>query len=250
MNLQNYIYDILRKRHLLKRRVKHYAWQINGNIFAEELSNDPSYSYIWTHVTCPVVNHSSQAHLVEAKVDNMKKAAGILTNLIIKPKEIFSFWRLIGKPTSKRGFLSGPTFEGGKIIQSTGGGLCQVSGLIYNLALESGMTIIERYPHSVDAYGERRYLPLARDATVAWISKDLCFQNNTESNIQLRIQAYNDRAEGQVYSTRKIPYQVTINQEHHDYDEYIEAKIWRVIQYPDGIKTSELFPWNRYRKLK
>lgn len=112
---------------------------------------------MWAQYSCPVVNHPTQNHLVKSKVANMKKAASIFDGILLKPGEIFSFWQLIGKPSVGRGYLSGPTFERGKIVESAGGGLCQISGLIYNLALESGMTILERYPHSIDAYGDRLF---------------------------------------------------------------------------------------------
>jgi vancomycin resistance protein VanW len=140
----------------------------------------------------------------------MRMAIQIFDGLEIGPGEVFSFWRLIGKPSERRGFKSGPTFHRGKILDTYGGGLCQISGLLYNLALESGMSILERYPHSIDAYGDRRYLPLGRDATVAFLSKDLTFKNVSSSTLTIRLRCDGLQTEGEIVSKDPMPYRFSI----------------------------------------
>jgi vancomycin resistance protein VanW len=71
-----------------------------------------------------------------------------------------------GRPGDKRIVLLGWTL--------LGGGLCQLSGLIYYVSLMAGMEVMERHPHSRDIYDDQtRYAPLGADATVAYGFKDL-----------------------------------------------------------------------------
>lgn len=255
MNFRRFISSILSKRHLVKRKFKHLKWQLQGYRFASNRAGDQTIClYKWANYSCPVVNHPSQAHLLQSKVENMKKAAAIFDELLIQPKELCSFWKLVGNPNRKGKFHSGPTFEYGEVVQSTGGGLCQISGLIYNLALESGLEIRERHPHSIDAYGERRYLPLGRDATVAWVSKDLCFYNPWDFPVVLKIQAFFDHAEGQVFSSVPKNFDILIEQiceEQMDSKgrSVRKAKINRRIKMSGTIKTLDSLGWDVYHTL-
>ncbi|HRK08730.1 MAG TPA: VanW family protein [Pseudobdellovibrionaceae bacterium] len=167
----------------------------------------------WVNFECPIVNHPTQQHLLDAKLHNMRVAVERLDGLIIEPDQIVSFWRFIGAPTESRGFVSGPTFEDGRVVSTFGGGLCQISGLLFNLALESGCEVIERHSHSLDAYGERRYLPLGRDATVAWISKDLCFRNTTGVRLRLSVGVDRHRAFGRIEADAPMEFKIKIDSE-------------------------------------
>lgn len=207
------------------------------------------FSFIWAEVSCPVVNHPSQIHLLPSKVHNMRLAALKIDGLLIQPGDFFSFWRLVGRPSVKNGFRSGPTFSDGRIIESVGGGLCQISGLMYNLALESGMSILERYPHTIDSYGERRYLPLARDATVAWMSKDLLFQNRTGYPVRVEVRVDQSQASGRILSTLDKPFIVFLDR--YDASEekdvlFRKAGLKRKVDYGNGRILEEDFGWDIY----
>jgi hypothetical protein len=87
---------------------------------------------------------------------------------------LHSFWHVVGRPSVARGFLPGRSLLAGELRPDYGGGLCQLSGLIYYASLMAGLTIVERHPHSRDIYDEQmRYAPLGADATVAYGFKDL-----------------------------------------------------------------------------
>jgi vancomycin resistance protein VanW len=74
-----------------------------------------------------------------------------------------------------------------QVVAETGGGLCQLSGLIYLLALKAGLTITERHAHSLDIYREaERFAPLGSDATVSFGYKDLRFINTLPHPIGLQ----------------------------------------------------------------
>jgi vancomycin resistance protein VanW len=65
------------------------------------------------------------------KIINLKIAAKRLNGLIVHLGETFSYWRLIGKPTRRKGYVEGMTLFYGKVVPGIGGGLCQLSNLVY-----------------------------------------------------------------------------------------------------------------------
>jgi hypothetical protein len=105
------------------------------------------------------------------KVANLRAAVRYLDGVEIPAGEVFSFWSQVGRATSRRGFTRGRMLQSGCVVPSVGGGLCQLSNALYELALSTGCEIVERHPHSVRLPG----MPL-RDATVAWNYIDLRFR--------------------------------------------------------------------------
>ncbi len=123
----------------------------------------------------------------ENKIHNLKLVNQRINNLIINPNEVFSFWKLIGKPTEKNDFKKGRNLINGIVSDDFGGGICQYSSILYHLALQIGLQIVERFPHSMDIYKENeRFTPLGADSTVVFGYKDLQFKNNYNFPIQLK----------------------------------------------------------------
>ncbi len=122
-----------------------------------------------------------------AKVHNITLAIQKLDGLVLNTGEWFSFWYRVGRPSANNGFLKSRGIVNGKLVAGSGGGLCQLSGILYYLALQGGLSISERHAHSVDIYAEEeRFAPLGSDATVAFAYKDLRFQNTHAESCQLR----------------------------------------------------------------
>jgi len=120
------------------------------------------------------------------KVDNIRLAIKEISAVSIAPGNIFSFWYLLGNPTQKKGYKKGRNIIGDSLQEDIGGGLCQVSGMLYHLALVSGLEILERHNHTLDLYEEdKRYTPLGADATVVYGYKDFRFKNNFDVPIRL-----------------------------------------------------------------
>jgi vancomycin resistance protein VanW len=85
----------------------------------------------------------------------------------------------------------------GQLDFDYGGGLCQLSGLLYHLALTAGLGIVERHPHSADLYtDETRYTPLGADATTAYGYKDLRLKNTLDVPVCFRIRIEDDQLIG------------------------------------------------------
>jgi vancomycin resistance protein VanW len=126
-----------------------------------------------------------RSHLFENKVHNLHRASQCVGEIVIQPGEVFSFWKIIGNPSERNGYKKGRNIVNGKLQEAVGGGLCQLSGIIYHASLLAGLEIIERHNHTVDIYKEEdRFTPLGADATVVYGYKDLRIRNSLSSPIR------------------------------------------------------------------
>lgn len=51
--------------------------------------------------------------------------------------------------TEENGYTEGGSYENGQVVQTMGGGICQVSTTLYNALLLAEVEITERMPHSM-----------------------------------------------------------------------------------------------------
>lgn len=123
-------------------------------------------SDLWREGTSP-----REVELQRGKVQNLRVAAQSLQSIHIPADTVWSFWRQLGRTTVGKGYAMGRELREGCLVPMIGGGLCQLSGAIYNAALEAGLEIVERYAHSNPCVGT--LARLGRDATVFWNYVDL-----------------------------------------------------------------------------
>jgi len=116
---------------------------------------------------------------------NIQKAAAILNACTVGPWQEISFNEYVGPRTEKDGWLPAPGITGGKEYQdSPGGGICQVTGTLYNALLACGQNRIKitvRQHHSWPS----SYVPIGLDATVDTGGPDLCWRNVSDSGIYI-----------------------------------------------------------------
>jgi vancomycin resistance protein YoaR len=122
------------------------------------------------------------------KVQNLRAAAERLNGRLIPPGEIFSFWKHVGRATKDRGFVEGRMLQQGCLIPSVGGGLCQLSNALYDVALTAGCEIVERHAHSRVIPGSEA--TIGRDATVAWNYIDLRFKSSEALQLLVQVDAH------------------------------------------------------------
>lgn len=104
---------------------------------------------------------------------NAAWAAKRLNGAVIQPRATVSFNERVGHWISSEGAARAPVSFGGTLAVSWGGGVCQTSTTLYNAALLSGLTIVERHPHDVAPL----YVPAGLDAAVAQGIADLKLKN-------------------------------------------------------------------------
>lgn len=118
---------------------------------------------------------------------NVALAAKTINGTILLPGETFSYNRVLGNTNKEKGYKVGTAYVGGKVVESYGGGICQVSSTLYNVALYANLEIVERYNHSYIV----NYVPAGRDATVAYGGKDFKFKNTRTYPIKIVSSAKN-----------------------------------------------------------
>lgn len=166
--------------------------------FAQKIDKDINFEY-----SISLSQEIKQSATLESKLYNFSIASHKINRYIIKPNEIFSFWNIIGNPNTQ--FRKGRTIQNGKIIEDIGGGLCQVSGIIYYISLIAGLKILERHNHSVDIYNdETRFCPLGTDATLVYGYKDLRIVNTNSFPIKFEIQIIEKKILIKILSVEKI----------------------------------------------
>jgi hypothetical protein len=129
----------------------------------------------------------SEARFQFGKAENLRNAAQQLDGLVLPENGIFSFWKQLGRPSRRRGFVTGRMLKEGCMVASTGGGLCQISNALYAVALKSGCAIVERHVHSRSVPGSAA--ELGQDATVAWNYVDLRFRTSQDLLLKVELGA-------------------------------------------------------------
>jgi vancomycin resistance protein VanW len=162
------------------------------------------------------------------KRTNLARASAGIDGLLVGSGASWSFWATIGRPTTARGYAAGRTIVDGVLTREAGGGLCQLSGLLYHLALVGGLEVVERHPHSLDLYHDQdRVTPLGADATVVWGYKDLRLRNPHPHAIALRIRLEDDVLTGAIASAEPLtPADVRFEQAPRD-GERVEVRTFR-----------------------
>ncbi len=142
------------------------------------------------------------------RVNNLKLAAKALDGTILKPGEEFSFNAWVGPRLKELGYKEAPILAKGEITEDVGGGVCQVSSTLYNLALLSDLKILERSPHSAPV----SYVSPGRDAAVAFDYMDLRFLNAHKNALLITAEVVGDRLWCKVFGTA-LPYNVIVSTE-------------------------------------
>ncbi|MFA6994756.1 MAG: VanW family protein, partial [Candidatus Paceibacterota bacterium] len=143
----------------------------------------------------------------ENKINNLKIAIKQLDKLVIEPGQTFSYWRQIGMPTKRKGYLEGMILINGRVISGVGGGLCQLSNLLYWLTLHTPLTVVERWRHDYDVFPDaNRSQPFGSGATCSYPNIDLQIKNNTEQKFQLQLALTDEYLQGKWLSDQPIPF--------------------------------------------
>lgn len=161
----------------------------DGNVYASSKS-EIMLPYRLFETRCPLYNRETGFDMVyqENKVFNLKLAAATMDKLIIRPKETFSFWKLVRHADRFTPYKEGLIVMNGKLTTIPGGGMCQMSNLLFWLFLHTPLTIVERHGHEVKDFPEPPSdAPIGVDATVSEGWLDLKVKNETEAVFQISI---------------------------------------------------------------
>lgn len=155
----------------------------NKTIKFDITETKPKYeSGIFTGADKLIGNYSSQYKgNDENRVQNLRNACSKINGVILYPGEEFSTNAHFNPCTEENGWALAGTIVKGKIEDSVGGGMCQVSSALYDAVLYAELEVTERHNHSMKV----GYSPYAFDATLAGDYKDFKFKNNTNKAVYI-----------------------------------------------------------------
>ena len=191
--------------------------------------------------------------------NNLQMAAAALDGLVIKPGAEFSFNEHVGPRVPEKGYMEAPVIQRNRLVLGIGGGVCQVSGTLFNAVLLAGLPILQRGNHSQPS----NYVPLGRDATVVYEAIDFVFANDsgrpivlatgiTGSRLTIAAVGHRDlkpRVSVEVEVKEKLPYE-TITENDPGLAAGVQAvtqagrdgykvQLWRQTSWPDNRVVRE-----------
>ena len=117
-----------------------------------------------------------------ARVANVENGTRLLNGVTLYPGETFSTLELVTPFTEANGYAMAGSYLNGLVVDSLGGGICQVSTTLYNAVLFAELEVTQRSSHSMSV----AYVPLSADAAIAESAgKDFCFTNSTDYPIYI-----------------------------------------------------------------
>jgi vancomycin resistance protein VanW len=199
---------------------------------------------LFTHAS-PLVRDpaAASAEFQHNKARNLEIACSRLDGTVVMPGQVFSYCRAAGPTTASAGYLPALTLLGDTLVPMTGGGLCQLSNMIFWIALHLGFRILERHRHSFDLFPDsNRTLPFGCGATVFYNYVDLRVRNELEFPVLLRFRVGDGVLAGSAFGHRALPFKATMFESDHAFYRAEGGlrrrnKIWRRVSDESGDRV-------------
>lgn len=212
--------------------------------FAKSKKTQPLENIVKSHTSLIVRKlHGVDLTLQKNKETNLRLAAEKINGIIIRPGETFSFWRLVGHPSAKRGYKDGLTISSKSGLgQGVGGGLCQMANMIHWLVLHSSLETTELHHHSDALFpDENRRVPFGTGTSVFYKTLDYRFKNTLDCDYQLLVWLEDGYLCGELRSEKPSEKRYKIYETDNHFrkegdDYYRISKVYRTVT---DIKTGE-----------
>lgn len=157
--------------------IPNYGWYDESEDYipasVPEVWEDPSPNYI--SGTCIAYQSMTYSNTWNNSWKNIVTSATYLDGTVLAPGETFSWFSVMGPCDYSQGYIDSDGYEGNKVVQVPGGGICFTSTNLHMCARSAGMDIVERHDHSMPVW----YAARGDEATVSYGSYDLKFTNTT-----------------------------------------------------------------------
>lgn len=202
------------------------------------------------------------------RAQNVRNACNKINGTILYPGEEFSTYEKISPFTQENGYGIAGAYENGQVVESVGGGVCQVATTLYNAVIRAELDVTMRYNHSMMV----SYVPPSDDAAIAGTYKDFRFKNNMDTPVYIegtsdggiltfKVYGVENRPSNRVVSfesetVEKKDIEVQFNVS-SDYDlgyiattqsahQGVVARLWKIVTV-DGVQQSrEIFNKSTY----
>ena len=178
--INSFIYSISVEKERLKR---HLQDQLSNVKFAKQ-KGDKLPVVIYKHNSLIRRKLGDvDMNLQENKAVNLSIAAPLVNGIIIRPKETFSFWKLVGDCTESKGYRMGLVLSKLGEGQDIGGGMCQFTNLLHCMTLHSPLDIVEHHHHDgLDMFPDYgRQVPFGCGTSIFYNYLDYRVYNNTNT---------------------------------------------------------------------
>jgi len=202
---------------------RHIYWMFGRCKFAAKCDTVLSYEY-YSHKT-PLYRQLKDVDMwmQSNKVVNLGIAVPKVNYVTVKPGETFSYWRLVGKPTKRKGYKKGMVLKSGTVTSAVGGGLCQLSNLIYWMTIHTPLTVAERHRHGYDVFPDtNRSQPFGSGATCFYNYGDLMIKNDTPYTFQLMLEIADEYLEGAWLCSHPPEYKYEV----YEKDHIMKSQFW------------------------
>ena len=173
-----------------------------------------------------------------ARSANVINGCKLLNGFTLYPGEEFSTCDAVTPFTAQNGYYMAGSYLNGKVVDSLGGGICQVSTTLYNAVLEAELEVTERHNHSMIV----TYVDPSADAAIAESSgKDFRFVNNLDYPIYIEGYTQNKHVTFNIYGkeTRDEGYKVRYESEVLEVINPPSDTIYADASQPIGYITTE-----------
>lgn len=191
---------------------------------------------------------------------NISNGCSKIDGTTVYPGDTFSTYDAVKPFTQDNGYYMAGSYLNGQVVDSIGGGICQVSTTLYNAVLRAELEVTERHNHSMIV----TYVDPSADAAIAESAgKDFQFINNTEYPIYIEGYTKDKKITFNIYgvetraANRTVTYESEVLEKKvPDYDNIVadasrpigyiqtssahigyKAQLWKVVK-EDGVEVS------------
>lgn len=253
-DINPFFYAISYHKEILRRHIKDF---LGKETFASTIEKEALPNLVSSHHSHLIKKGKGiDPVLQENKAVNIQLACDKINGIVIRPGEVFSFWKTVGKATKKKGYKDGRVIVNGKLQPGIGGGLCNLGNTINLLVLHSPLEIVEFHKHS-DALApdENGRVPLSAGTSVDYNYIDYRFKNNSNQNVQLFVWCENEQLWGELRSEHEFPHRHEIVEEDHHFQKegdtyYRVSKIYQTtIERTTGNVIRKKLIWDNHSQV-
>lgn len=132
---------------------------------------------------------------------NLSNGASKINGHVLMPGETLSGYECMHPFTTANGYYTAAAYEGGRVVDSIGGGVCQIATTLYNAALRAELEITQRQNHSMVV----GYVKPSMDAAIAGTVKDIKITNNYSTPIYVEGYTENRKLTFTIYGKETRP---------------------------------------------
>jgi vancomycin resistance protein VanW len=221
-----WLYPVAVRLHRLRR---HAAWLACDTRWATRAQGTPQ-------LPVRVKKHGSlllrqlspdEMALQHNKVVNLRLASARTNGVVIRPGETFSFNKVVGNCTRRKGYVVGMRLSNGDAAAGVGGGICQLANLLHWMFLHSPLTVVERSEHSFDPFPDKnRVLPWGVGCSIVWNYVDLVVRNDTGLTFQLHTWVDEKHLRGELRADRPTEHSYRIEARDEEFLR-VDGRVWR-----------------------